>query len=615
MVSAAANLGLLGRLAPLDWAARLAGPILAKELRVASRRRRTYVLRFVYLAALTLFVAWAWASEVHWWTPQTAYDIQRMALIGMGITARIHLFQLIALPAIALVMLSTSITEEIRRRTLGVLMATPVSAFRIVLGKMAGVVLQLALLLAISLPLLVLIRVFGGVPWDVVAIGLATTLATCILVGSLSMLVSTFVRRPYVAVLVTMLLLVAACVGHYVGLVACAPAFTGGTAAPGGLALTVLIASLNPVFWAEMLWPDPRLLTAVAPIGGVWILWVSYCGAALAVSFLLLAWSARRLRRVALGLATADLRSRARGERLVRLPGRAGLRTVVIVRRVRGSPVFWRDKQVRFGPSRMAVVVMWSVLFSAAMTMDFCAFDLCGTQEGVAVALIGPASLLLWVVAVLVSLVQPASAFAGEQEAMTLPLLLVTPLSRGRIVFDKAMGALWRSLPVWVLLPVHLLLCIVFGMTHPIVLVQVGAVLAGTLVFVTGAGLYFSVRVRRPAVAMALNLCLAVLCFVGPPVAAEMSRYGPSTQMLASVCEWVDPARQVLMATQRAASGPRYGVSLSNLTYDLPCYEGIRRTAGWAPTTALLVGTSAVWAVGGLLFARGALRRLPGSIT
>jgi hypothetical protein len=35
---------------------RLAGPIFDKELRVASRRRRTYVLRFVYVGVLTLFV-------------------------------------------------------------------------------------------------------------------------------------------------------------------------------------------------------------------------------------------------------------------------------------------------------------------------------------------------------------------------------------------------------------------------------------------------------------------------------------------------------------------------------------------------------------------------------
>ena len=198
----------------LDRLVRLGGPVLTKELRVASRRRRTYALRFVYLAALTAYVAWAWTNETQWYGTRSRADALRMTAFAEGVTARILLFQFVALPAIAIVMLSTSVTEEIQRRTLSVLMTTPVSAFRIVLGKLASQVFQLALLLAISLPLLVLLQIFGGVPREAVAVGLTVTLTTCILAGSVSMLVSTVFRRAYVAVLVTVVVLLAASVAH-----------------------------------------------------------------------------------------------------------------------------------------------------------------------------------------------------------------------------------------------------------------------------------------------------------------------------------------------------------------------------------------------------------------
>ena len=50
----------------LSWLrpSRLTGPLFDKELRVLSRRRRTYAVRVAYLAALALFVGVKWASVV-----------------------------------------------------------------------------------------------------------------------------------------------------------------------------------------------------------------------------------------------------------------------------------------------------------------------------------------------------------------------------------------------------------------------------------------------------------------------------------------------------------------------------------------------------------------------
>ena len=149
----------------------LTGPILDKELRVSSRRKRNYVLRFVYLALLTMFVVLAWVNTVRHGRSYS-YSASRMSEAGKSIIATIVCFQYGATQLIAVIMLSTAISDELARRTLGVLMTTPVTSFQIVMGKLFSKVWQLLILLAISLPLLAIVRVFGGVPWDYVVSGL-----------------------------------------------------------------------------------------------------------------------------------------------------------------------------------------------------------------------------------------------------------------------------------------------------------------------------------------------------------------------------------------------------------------------------------------------------------
>ena len=152
----------------------LTGPLLDKELRVSSRRRRNYVLRFAYVLLLTIFVVIVWLSVVKF-QGTAAYQKSRMAVAGKTIITTIVTFQFIATQLIAVIMLSTSISDEIYHRTLGVLMTTPISSFQIVMGKLFSKLLQLILLLAISLPLLAIVRIFGGVPWNYVLSSLCIT--------------------------------------------------------------------------------------------------------------------------------------------------------------------------------------------------------------------------------------------------------------------------------------------------------------------------------------------------------------------------------------------------------------------------------------------------------
>ena len=185
----------------LAW---LTGPIFDKEMRVSSRRRRNYVLRFLYIGVFMVLLAMVWAQSMAY-RGASAYQVSRMARAGQAIVSVVLWFEFLAAQVIAVVMLSTSISDEIYHRTLGVLMTTPIGAFQIVVGKLLSKLLQLVLLLAISLPLLAIVRVFGGVPWDFLVSGLCVTLTTSLFVGSLSLLFSIFTRRAYSVIIVTIL--------------------------------------------------------------------------------------------------------------------------------------------------------------------------------------------------------------------------------------------------------------------------------------------------------------------------------------------------------------------------------------------------------------------------
>ena len=165
----------------LSW---LTGPIFDKELRVSSRRRRNYVLRSAYLLILVLLVVGSWSIAIlRGSRTSVAWQVSRMAEVNRSLVLMITWFQFLTAQILAAVMFSNSISDEIRRGTMDVLMTTPINCVQIILGKLFSRLLQLILLLAVSLPLLAVIRVFGGIQWDYVVSALSITFTATVFVG------------------------------------------------------------------------------------------------------------------------------------------------------------------------------------------------------------------------------------------------------------------------------------------------------------------------------------------------------------------------------------------------------------------------------------------------
>lgn len=473
---------------------RLAGPIFDKELRVASRRRRLYGLRFAYVVALVLVVLHLWSSSLRLsGGGSSALQASRLGEMGKGIVAMVVWFQFITGQILAAALLGDAISSEIRQRTLDVLMVTPVRSFQIVIGKLVSKLLQAGSLLAISLPMLAVVRVFGGVPWDYLIAGLCVTGSVGIFAGALSLTLSISNRQPYQAFLAVILWNIVVW-----GLLA---AVLTGLSQSGYLSGSVVRSVLQLT--------NPFILLGgltqgmMSGFGGVGVSsWLWQCLVLLASAAVLLAWSAWRVRKVTL---------RTRPLRVQETPGEtaSGRWRRGAIRPVVGSPVVWKERCTplfKTYRSALPYVGLLLVILGISITLSIVSSESLGVFFFFFAGLVQ----LLFLVDVGVA---AAGAISKEREARTWPILLATPLEAREIIWGKAVGAFRRNLPLLAPLPLLYLFTFVWGPAEgrsPWPSALAACVLVGSLaistVFLLGAGLYFSVRLKTTTAAVVTTL-------------------------------------------------------------------------------------------------------------
>lgn len=526
MQTATAN--LLQCFSPL----RLAGPMFDKELRVASRRRRLYLLRFAYVAVLVFVVLQMWHSGGR--SPRSgsgALQVSRLSEMGKAIVSTVVWFQFITGQILATVLLSDAIGSEIRQRTLGVLLTTPVRSVQIVIGKLASKLLQAASFLAISLPMLAVVRVFGGVPWDYVLAGLCITFSAGIFCGSLSLLLSISNRHPYNAVMAVGL--------WYIVIWGLVPVVLTALSGAGYASTRIVLDVLRLTNPMVMLGGLTQTMAVGYSSSGVGVALLLHCLILLGSSVILLAWSVWRVRKVALRISPARS-PEAPGEAIAGKARRRGRRAI---RPVTGSPIVWKE-------GCMPLFKTWGQrLFFIAMLI---------IVPGIIIAIafvekkaLYPMLLLLTQALQLLFVIDVAVAAAGaitkEREARTWPILLTTSLEPGEIIRGKAVGVIRRNLPFLLPLPVLYMVMLLsspsdqsvalpFAVSTGMMIVS----LIGTVIFLLGAGLYFSTRLKTTTAATAATFAAYVvpkffLCgLLSPVLALFVGMRGPSSSHLLS---------------------------------------------------------------------------------
>ena len=204
----------------------LPGPVFAVELLTTARRARYYALRTFYgLVLLAIF-----------WASYTAY--QRSLLFNrlvyppggrfpvlvepgppgevsageMARFARETFFWFAGTQALTVLLITPSlvggtIASEKRRKTLHYLLASQLSSGEIVLGKLLARMLMVFVYLAAAVPLMFLLRLFGGVELGLIFATFAATATFAMFLASLAIFFSTFMARARTAITATYLTL------------------------------------------------------------------------------------------------------------------------------------------------------------------------------------------------------------------------------------------------------------------------------------------------------------------------------------------------------------------------------------------------------------------------
>jgi ABC-type transport system involved in multi-copper enzyme maturation permease subunit len=499
--------------------------------------------------------------------------IELYQVIAPAILIAVLWFQLIVLSLAAAALCGPAIIEDRKAGTLATLLTTPLSVPQIVIGKLAGRVSELLLLMLIALPIVLCLRVLGGVDLPTLLVGFGLTLACALTTACVSLFASARARSAPTGILAGLLL---------TAFIFAAPMIILSLVTVVNrtwyVALPRIIPGLPNEHLAYATLPPAVLgmisvqtLSGFSPLGGSWspllvgivsIAWMLLVSA----FFLLLTFVSLRgvMRREGEGLVALR---KSKGKRPRHTPpppppvqsetpteinpGPPGVESAIDAasprRRKRGvhnpggssrevsdKPVLWREASQPMISQRSGRIALLG-LFTALCVIVSMIDGLGGAHV--------PMTVLFTVLLLVAAMTLPCNAVAGEREGRTLEVLLTTPMSARQIVWSKVFGALRRLVPFAAAVAAYLLLVGVFGKQTAWVLEWIGGFLpprlqpeifrvktlsvwgallaglsaAGAIFFVTCSAVFFSTVFRKTTVAAVANTVFVCAIWLGTP--------------------------------------------------------------------------------------------------
>lgn len=582
----------------------LTGPVFGKELRVSSRRKRNYLLRSIYLFLLTVFVGIVWSSSVdtgYQSQVSAAYIASRMAAAAVAIVSTIVIFQFVATQIVAVIMLSTAISDEIYNKTLGALMSTPVNSFQIVTGKLLSKLLQVMILIAVTLPLLAVVRVFGGVPWPYIFSSVCITFTAIVFAGSLSLYFSISISRAYAVILKTVFTLAV----FYTFIPAIMTMLFVRSGSFAGPVIMFLLVVTNPFYL--IMANTETVVGSVSPLFKIptaSYIWPLHCAFMLGVSALILARSMIIVRKVALRQATGSTEVFVNRLRRKKTAGKAtSARSnenehFGSIRDIHGPPVIWKElrKPIILGGPRAPFIAAAMTILALAFTYVVCIREDCLHKNFCHVVYI----IAFMILALTANIVLAATSITSEKESRSWPLLLATSMDDYQILTGKAVGIFRRCLPIWSLLAGHVVLFVICRYIHPIAIIHLAFITVWAVIFLTGMGIYFSALCKRSTSAVVATLAFAILLWGIIPAMLGLMMTTIHSDKPFLIYMSTNPIIQAGIIMSGASGQYNANVPLGYLKYPWP-EAWMKGTIG--NTTMMVLATTAIYVCAGLFFA------------
>lgn len=175
----------------------LLGPVFVKEMLEVARRPGYYVARML-LGVIVLVVLGVILYE----SPRT-YSIAMTAQVGHFMFLGWMWTQFLVLAAVTPTFVCGLIAGEKDKSTLEILFTTDLKNREIIVGKLASRWLLLLLMLVSSMPVVIILALFGGVNYRDMYLGVGLTVSVTAFIAALGMYFSLVTAKPWIAMLRT----------------------------------------------------------------------------------------------------------------------------------------------------------------------------------------------------------------------------------------------------------------------------------------------------------------------------------------------------------------------------------------------------------------------------
>jgi ABC-type transport system involved in multi-copper enzyme maturation permease subunit len=468
------------------------GAVFEREVQAVPRARGLFVARAVYCGALLGIVATCWLVVTGTQAVTTAGDTARFGATLLRILAPLQL----SLAMLAAAMTSTvAVTAEKDRRTLELLLISRLSDGQLVLGKLAGSLLRVLLLLLAAAPVFVIASLFGGVSMPQLARVFVVTAASALVAASVATCIACWKDTTFQSLAITTFALVA-------------------WVAAG----EVVAGRFGPAVGAQVS-PARAVFAALAPSGGGTLLPFLAVSAATILLTNIVAVS-----RVRAWNTTQEVRRQSAVEDTARSPAVKRPARVVW-----DNPVLWRETCTRaHGKAMLLVRLAWILLFGAAVA-GIVAEARQARPDGLAVAV---AVVPMALASLLAVAAMAVTSITTERDRGALDVLLVTDLEPAEFVWGKLLGVLVAAREI-VLLP--LLLCGALAVARITTVenaVYMALGLALLLFFAAVLGLHAGLSHTASRRAIAVALGTVAFLFVGVATAMRiMVAFGSSFEL------------------------------------------------------------------------------------
>ena len=477
------------------WSATFPGPVFMREINASGRRTWTYITRGLFMLGLAGIMGLVFLTHLPALHASVSGLAQVQELQGLAPTATASLvwFLFVTLSLAAASQCGGAICDERRKGSLASLLTTPLAAWEIIMGKLLAGLAEILLLGLASLPLLLAVRIFGGLTAETVFASFGVMIPSIILTASLTILASVGARHSSTAMLTGLGATIVLWIGPPL------------LALIGSTSVGTRVASL----WFEFvpLWVLGRVTTELifgqsfgVPASFPWYASSLASLAASAAALLLATMLLRRtLAREASGATPVAAKAASSAQAFTS-------------RAVGDRPVLWRELQIQRG-RRWWRILRWPVMLTLIAALWSTAINFSSDDIFYPVAIVGT------IISLVVAATSTTGAISTERESRTLDSLLATPLTPAEIVTGKFFGAL-RHMWFWpsVILIHYLVMGVLFQGRDAWALLLYPLALVPPMAALCASGILFSGLIRKTSTATTVNLCLGVAAWLGVPI-------------------------------------------------------------------------------------------------